>query len=35
MESSADPDQMASVEAIRSGSTMFSEGYILVQRDTG
>ena len=36
MENSVDPDQMASLEAIWSGSTLFSKAMpILVQQDKG
>ena len=36
MTNSADPDQLASSEANRSGSTLFAKaGYILVQQDQG
>ena len=36
MANSADPDQLASEEANRSGSTLFAkEGYIWVQQDKG
>ena len=36
MSNSADPDQLASEEANRSGSTLFTkEGYIRVQKDLG
>ena len=36
MANSADPDQLASSEASRSGSTLFAKaGYIRVQQDKG